>query len=351
MKIADKFHQQWHYIYFSYSHAMKTAVSAIKPTVDSQWVIKEFEGIHHKDVQDMNGLSFFLGSSNPGQFKGINGYFFNARIYTSNAFKGSVSDLNSYYNSIVSPPSLVPGHKVWNLSPGNSTDYTIQDCHTNAYGMPEAWTDDESAFAQSYAVWGWARFESTCKQELFRFVIDDAREVDNFNYNAGALGNNVLVGTIDNMKVHIHSYTFGIQDDVQDHTVMLNVDFTQASEGDWFFFYTAYSFEEKKASAYVWSADQEYRASAEANHMIPKYVGAYIGANYEGGIADPTVCVSGNEDCVFDDFNEIMYKKYEAIEESGSIPAHGPNPQVEVEVPENQVGDITEYGFGLWFRF
>lgn len=85
--------------------------------------------------------------------------------------------------------------------------------------------------------------------------------------------------------------------------------------------------------------------------MIPKFVGAYIGANYEGAIRDPTVCVSGSEDCVFEDFNEIMSAKYEAIDEQGYIPAHGPNPQVEVEVPENQVGDISEYGFGLWFRF
>lgn len=89
-------------------------------------------------------------------------------------------------------------------------------------------TDSESAFAESYAVWGWAKFDNTCKQELFRFVIDTPEEVNNFSYNSAALGNNVLVATVDNMKVHIHTYTFGIQDDVQDHTVMMNVDFTNS---------------------------------------------------------------------------------------------------------------------------
>jgi hypothetical protein len=35
----------------------------------------------------------------------------------------------------------------------------------------------------------------------------------------------------------------------------------------------------------------------------------------------------------------------------GEIPYDGPNPQVEVDVPDNQVGDVTEYSFGYWFRF
>jgi len=69
----------------------------------------------------MAGLSFYLGSSKPSQFSGINGYFYNARVYTNNAFKSSVSDIESYYNSIVSPPALLPSHLAMNLKPGNNT--------------------------------------------------------------------------------------------------------------------------------------------------------------------------------------------------------------------------------------
>jgi len=65
MKIADKFHQQWHYVYFSYSHAEKRAVATLKPTMGSQWIMKEFDNVHHKNADEMNSLSFFLGSSNP----------------------------------------------------------------------------------------------------------------------------------------------------------------------------------------------------------------------------------------------------------------------------------------------
>jgi hypothetical protein len=41
--------------------------------------------------------------------------------------------------------------------------------------------------------------------------------------------------------------------------------------------------------------------------MIPKFVGLYIGSNFQGALADTSLCVSGNaENCVTDDFNELM---------------------------------------------
>ena len=87
---------------------------------------------------------------------------------------------------------------------------------------------------------------------------------------------------------------------------MLNVNFEEHS-GDWFFFYAGYSFNEKRAYAYVSAADNEYKSHAEAHHIIPKFVGLYLGANFQGGLKDASVCVSGEDDnCVTDDFNELM---------------------------------------------
>jgi len=41
--------------------------------------------------------------------------------------------------------------------------------------------------------------------------------------------------------------------------------------------------------------------------MIPKFVGIYLGANFQGGLGDPSICVSGNGDnCITDDYNELM---------------------------------------------
>jgi hypothetical protein len=57
--------------------------------------------------------------------------------------------------------------------------------------MPEiAWGSEEYAFAESYAVWGWARVDGDCQKEFFRLVIDE-------EYYNDSLGNNVLVGMID----------------------------------------------------------------------------------------------------------------------------------------------------------
>jgi len=62
--------------------------------MESEWIMKDFDSIHHNDVSAMNSLSFFLGSSAPSAFHGINGYFFNARVYTQNSFKSSAPELS-----------------------------------------------------------------------------------------------------------------------------------------------------------------------------------------------------------------------------------------------------------------
>jgi len=88
--------------------------------------MKEFTNIKHKDASAMNGLSFFLGTSNPAAFHGINGYFYNARVHTFNgAYKGSASDVENYYNSIVRPPMLTPGHMLVDVIPGDSVIDTL----------------------------------------------------------------------------------------------------------------------------------------------------------------------------------------------------------------------------------
>ena len=37
--------------------------------------------------------------------------------------------------------------------------------------------------------------------------------------------------------------------------------------------------------------------------------------------------------------------------DQGEIGTHDEIPQVEVRVPDSIVPDVTEYGFGFWFRF
>jgi O-methyltransferase involved in polyketide biosynthesis len=68
---------------------------------------------------------------------------------------------------------MLPGHFAMNIAAGE-TEYAIQNCHENNYALPAlSWSSEEYAFAESYAVWGWARFDGDCKQEFFRLVIDE----------------------------------------------------------------------------------------------------------------------------------------------------------------------------------
>jgi len=64
------------------------------------------------------------------------------------------------------------------------------------------WSTGDYAFAESYAVWGWAVNYGDCESnELFRLVIDTPEEVEAFSYNEAAIGNNALVGKIVNGEV------------------------------------------------------------------------------------------------------------------------------------------------------
>jgi len=68
-------------------------------------------------------------------------------------------------------------------------------------------------------------------------------------------------------------------------------------------------------------------------------------------LKDPSVCISDNDyDCYTDDIEEFKTNGV-ITSEAGEIPYNGDAPQVSVEVPDNHIGDVTEYGFGYWFRF
>jgi len=81
VKIEDEYHQTWHYVYYSYSHADGKAIGALSADM-STWSIEEF-AVKHNDKGDMNGLKFFLGTSDAAQFPSINGYFYAPKLYTN----------------------------------------------------------------------------------------------------------------------------------------------------------------------------------------------------------------------------------------------------------------------------
>jgi hypothetical protein len=104
----------------------------------------------------LNGLKFFLGSSNSNHFNAINGYFYNARVYsTAGAFKGSASAVADYFGLINTPPSMRPGNFVHDFYPGE-TSFDNLNCGSVATPESLDWSTDAYALAESYAVWGWA---------------------------------------------------------------------------------------------------------------------------------------------------------------------------------------------------
>jgi hypothetical protein len=58
----------------------------------------------------MKALKFFLGSSNVNEFGAINGYFYNARVYsTAGSFKADGKSVSEFFSLINKPPSMLPG--------------------------------------------------------------------------------------------------------------------------------------------------------------------------------------------------------------------------------------------------
>jgi hypothetical protein len=129
----------------------------------------------------MNGLSFFLGSSNTDSFSAINGYFYGARVHINSykyrgtiteeavlvdqldsdtsAFLSSAELLEAHYASLAQPPAQVCDEYSQNVQPGTSQFDTL----CNAEDLNEMdFFSDQHAFAQEYAVHGWLKSEPTC---------------------------------------------------------------------------------------------------------------------------------------------------------------------------------------------
>jgi hypothetical protein len=58
-------------------------VASIKFNTDTYTEMITMTNIYHKDKADMNGLTFYLGSSDTTQFSSINGYFYAPKLYTT----------------------------------------------------------------------------------------------------------------------------------------------------------------------------------------------------------------------------------------------------------------------------
>lgn len=70
-----------------------------------------------------------------------------------------------------------------------------------------------------------------------------------------------------------------------------------------------------------------------------------------GDTKDNTLCIANDEDVCYTDDITCKKDNCNIIIPEGEIPYDGPNPQVEVDVPENEVEFVEEYSFAYWFRF
>jgi hypothetical protein len=79
-------------------------------------------------------------------------------------------------------------------------------------------------------------------------------------------------------------------------------------------------------------------------------MGIYLGTNVNAYVKDTNVCIAGGSEasnCNYDPEAPGV----EITKEAGKIGFDDKTPEVEVEVPDNQIKLVTEYCFGLWFRF
>jgi len=82
----------------------------------------------------------------------------------------------------------------------------------------------------------------------------------------------------------------------------------------------SYNWELKKARVNVWQKDNEVTVDVDALHMIPKYIGLYVGESFTGYIRDPSICISGEgQECWTDDFNDLRINRTSTITETGTI--------------------------------
>jgi hypothetical protein len=192
IKVADDYHQQWYYVYVSYSYALKQVVASIKGGDSNSFALKTFDNIEHNAPENMAGLKFFLGTSS-SLFSGINGYYYSPRLFTDyTVYQGAVVDGVTVVSDFSAPVtcfidneadldtllvSNVGDHPdqgcddyLKNVLPGTTGKNTLCD---GSNGLVDFYTEGYE-FAEEYAVHGWLRSQASCDgdQLAFRLVID-----------------------------------------------------------------------------------------------------------------------------------------------------------------------------------
>lgn len=190
----------------------------------------------------MNGLSFFLGSSDVSALPSINGYFYSPKLYinqgqyfvsetqytvnvgitlNSNTYLGSEEEVEEHFLTLEPAIDLEADHFNRNLAEGTTELDTVCMGESNENMI---WTG-EYPFAQEYSFHSWIKADLACDEPMtvFRMVIDVSEEYNaenplNPNFDAEGnfvpdfsdIGNNLFVGEIVDGKFHAYTYTFGI---------------------------------------------------------------------------------------------------------------------------------------------
>jgi len=246
-------------------------------------------------------MTFFLGSSNSKRFYAINGYYYKAVVNTEKgtAFVATTDGVEGVIAKYGGLETIHVASLRKSLKPTNATINTL-DCSDKDTPKEQSnidWESGDYSFAEHYAVWGWFRASAAdCDKDqvVIRLVIDTKQENKsclnytnpNFVQDTGkwspdfaALGNNVLVAKIVDKKLALNTYTFGIQESSGDKLV----DFELSSAVDpfeWYFLYMGYDWTTKKAEVSVTAGQKTINATASARHILPQFIGAYLGSEY-----------------------------------------------------------------------
>lgn len=183
--------------------------ASIKFNADTYTEMVTMTNIIHKDKNDMNGLTFYLGSSDTTQFSSINGYFYAPKLYTTQGefvadtsnvmffmamttmeevYMDSEDEIEAHFDTIPDAIEQKAEHFERQMISG-TTEYDTVCNHPENHEM--IWSTDKYPFAQEYAVHAWIKSTATCDEEqtVFRLVIDVPEEYNsdntmNPNFNA-----------------------------------------------------------------------------------------------------------------------------------------------------------------------
>ncbi|CAD8140693.1 unnamed protein product [Paramecium octaurelia] len=356
----DKLEGEWNFVYFCFSSAKQQALGYVKFSSTGDIRRVSFPEIAHKPIEGFGKL--YLGAT--FTYQGFNGQMAQLQmLFGAQGYVGDTEALEAIIKGTFTAPELdEPAIQTIKLQ-----DEEIVRKVDEAAVVKE-WPDQYQGSLE-YAIYGWFRYSSPTLKKDNNVLLRLTNNEPAYRKEAAMVGDRTLLIMYQPREVVFSTYTLGTVDsglvaNIRKPTPVGN------NFGVWTYVWFGYSWPKRAASGVVKFPSETVVVPYEnVLHMIPKYLAMFVGSDgmlggWEGPIRKVGAVFGkgayidtkkGNFESLLPEVQSLVVKKTQWKPEKDGL-VYVPQgekfdqPGYDITFKE-EVGGVSEYGYGLWTRW